>query len=115
MDQVAISEGIGGTTIGTDSAGTNSGLVNTRQNFIQGIDKSTTTAGAAGQFDYTGQGIGIVPNTTLGSGLTATGASYCTRRYQINLAAGLMTQDKLLPVKFMVKQKLIILGFSTSY
>lgn len=96
MDQVAISEGIGGISYGANASGTQVGYVNTRQNFIQGIDNATNSS--------TGNGVGTIPNTTLGSGLTASGATYSTRRYQINLAAGLMTQDKLLPVKFMASQ-----------
>lgn len=105
MDQVSISEGIGGTTWGVDGGGTSAvqGLVNVRQQYIQGIDKSTNSGVAA---MTAGTGVGVVPNNTLGTGLVATAAAtnYCTRRYQINLACGLLTQDKLLPVKFMASQ-----------
>lgn len=102
IDQVGISEGIGGCVFGLDGNSTpKPGLFNARQNYIQGIDKTAnTTAGVLIQ----SAGVGVIPNTVLGTGLTATGANYCTRRYQINLACGLMTQDKLLPVKFMASQ-----------
>lgn len=103
MDQTAISEGIGGYSPGAGvatNAAVTTGFVNTRQSFIQGIDRtvSTTTGNP--------NGVGIVPNTTVGSGLpaVATNQVACTRRYQVNLALGLLTQDKLLPTKFMASQ-----------
>ncbi len=101
MDQTSISEGIGGTSWGGDSSGLQ-GLVNVRQTYIQGIDNSGNASASASL--TAGIGSGTVPNLTLGTGLTASGTTYCTRRYQINLALGLMTQDKLLPVKFMASQ-----------
>jgi hypothetical protein len=104
MDQTAISEGIGGYSWGSSAGNSANSMVNTRQNFIQGIDKSTNSTSTAGSTAVVGNGVGVVPNTVLGSGLTASGASYCTRRYQVNLALGLLTQDKLLPVKFMASQ-----------
>lgn len=108
IDQVSISEGIGGHTWGVDGGGTTGavqGMVNVRQAYIQGIDNSFITGGI-GTTTSNGIGTGVVPNNTLGSGLVATAAAtnYCTRRYQVNLALGLMTQDKLLPVKFMASQ-----------
>lgn len=106
MDQVAIAEGIGGVVVGHDGSATgstsaqNMGLVNVRQKYIQGIDKSLETSEAA----FLGTGFGVVPNNTLGSGVPVSGSVACTRRYQVNLALGLLTQDKLLPVKFMASQ-----------
>lgn len=44
MDQTSVAEGIGGVVFANDSA-TNRGLVNTRQNYIQGIDNSGSVAG----------------------------------------------------------------------
>ena len=92
LDQLSIAEGIGGTVYNQDTS-SNSGVVNVRQKFIQGI--STTSSGlVAPQF-------GAVP--VLDS--TATAPTYSTtRRYQVNLACGLLTQDKLIPVKFMASQ-----------
>ena len=107
MDQVSISEGIGGTCWGSDNSCTSvQGLMNVRQAYIQGIDKSANTGAIA----TAGTGGGTIPNNQNGTGLTATGATYCTRRYQVNLALGLLTQDKLLPVKFMASQLAIELS-----
>lgn len=80
-DASTIAEGIGGAMV---HELTNVGVYpfNVRQSLIQGIDNSTN-------------GWGHVPN---GSGQVT------VRRYQINLAAGLFTQDKLIPTKFMASQ-----------
>lgn len=104
MDQTSISEGIGGVTLGASGSTTAAPLiVNVRQAYIQGIDNTLeTTADTA---FFTGVGFGLVPNIYLPAGVTApSGAQYTTRRYQVNLALGLLTQDKLLPVKFMASQ-----------
>ena len=92
VDQLSIAEGIGGTVYNVDTSG-NAGQVNVRQKFIQGV--STTSSGlVAPQF-------GAVPVLDT----TATQPTYSTtRRYQVNLACGLLTQDKLIPVKFMASQ-----------
>ena len=90
MDQTSICEGIGGVVFGCNGDASVLGLVNTRQAYIQGIDRSTL-------------GFGNVPNVIGQIGSYPT-ASTCTRRYQVNLALGLLTQDKLLPVKFMASQ-----------
>jgi len=102
LDQTAIAEGIGGYSFGMDNnSGTKApGNVNTRQNFIQGIDNSTVTTSAS---FISGVGSGAVPNTYTSGSIPNQGTS-CTRRYQVNLALGLLTQDKLLPVKFMASQ-----------
>ena len=95
IDQTSISEGIGGFMQGAGSDSTY-GIVNVRQALIQGIDG-------------TANGLGVVPNQAGGSSgivIPAGGvaATTCQRRYQINLALGLLTQDKLIPVKFMASQ-----------
>lgn len=104
IDQTSIAEGIGGITWGADGS-INQGVINVRQNLIQGIDESNAAAGGASITG--GNGVGIVPNQVLGAGLVnQTGASnrYSTRRYQVNLALGILTQDKLIPTKFMASQ-----------
>lgn len=95
MDQCSIAEGIGGVAIGgygdgSGAATTVAGsLVNARQAYIQGVDGTTFT------------GFRNVPNGTQ----TLNGIATCPiRRYQIQLAFGLFTQDKLLPTKFMASQ-----------
>ena len=95
IDQTSITEGIGGFCQGVSSAST-VGNYNVRQKHIQGIARKTGTGTLTGEF-------GLVPNGN-GNGLTGSAVNVCTRRYQINLACGLLTQDKLLPVKFMASQ-----------
>ncbi len=102
IDQTSISEGIGGVTIGVDgnAGGATFGQVNVRQNYIQGVDLTSDTTDVT----FTGgRGAGLVPNNQNPFNLSGQ-AYYCTRRYQVNLALGLLTQDKLLPVKFMASQ-----------
>lgn len=92
VDQLSIAEGIGGSVFNVDSSG-NAGQVNVRQKYIQGL--SGTTGGlVAPQF-------GAVPVLDTGAPQPAYST---TRRYQVNLACGLLTQDKLIPVKFMASQ-----------
>ncbi len=77
LDQTSICEGIGGNFMGATA--TNAvDFYNIRSNLIQ-----ATTAG----------------NTT-----GAVGVTLNPRRYQINLGAGLFTQDKLIPLKWMASQ-----------
>lgn len=91
LDQTSITEGIAGSLYGVSGDASLSGMVNARQAYIQGIDGTAAT------------GFGTIPNQSgTISGYPA--ASTCTRRYQVNLALGLLTQDKLLPVKFMASQ-----------
>jgi hypothetical protein len=103
MDQTSISEGIGGSVFG--QAFTVSGLVNSRQKYIQGIEHGiapTTPANIS-----KANAAGIIPNANKDgfSGVTIPpGAKFCSRRYQVNFALGLFTQDKLIPVKFMASQ-----------
>lgn len=104
INQTSIGEGIGGVVVGVDnSANTNSmGLVNVRQNYIQGIDNTAATSAP-----FVGVGAGNVPNQFVASGVTGTTTNdglSCTRRYQVNFALGLFTQDKLIPTKFMASQ-----------
>lgn len=104
MDQESIADGIGGVTVGLGGGATSSyvmGLANVRQKFIQGIDNSAQSAPAA----FLGSGFATVPNTFAANGATVNlAASTCTRRYSVNLALGLFTQDKLIPTKFMASQ-----------
>lgn len=105
MDQTSISEGIGGVMWASsgDSSGLIQGNVNVRQKFIQG--KSAAYAAPPVSVSA-GSGLGSVPQTgDLPAGAVApTGTTGTTRRYQINFALGLMTQDKLIPTKFMASQ-----------
>lgn len=92
MDQSTISEGIGGITWGADRDG-NPGVVNVRSKYIQGM-----TANAVSPASPVGAGHGwdSVPNTLAGNGVTLPpGHSSTLRRYQVQLAAGLFTQEKL--------------------
>jgi len=81
------------------------GLCNVRQSEIQGIENGFT--GSSNTFNaITGSGSGVVPNNNsscLPGGITASGV-YSVRRYCVNLALGLMTQDKLIPTKYMASQ-----------
>lgn len=102
-DQSSVSEGIGGVVFGATGNANGvlgasnvlqpQGLVNVRQNHIQGYDTingPSTDAALTG-----GAGVGAVPNE---SGDTI------TRRYQISFALGMFTQEKLIPTKFMASQ-----------
>ena len=105
MDGQSISDGIGGVVPACGPGGTaagpvTSGLINTRSAIIQGLDGTVATTGSA-----TAQsGMGNVPNTSFGSGPTSSVTRYSTRRYQVNLGLGLLTQDKLIPLKYMASQ-----------
>jgi hypothetical protein len=106
MDQNSIAQGVGGCTISYGGTGAGAaGLVNTRQKWIQGVSVNAQTASSVGAFGTVGAATGYTTNggASLGlipqqanppSGITGTTYS-CTRRYQINLALGLFTQDKL--------------------
>lgn len=102
MDQTSIAEGIGGCVVASCTDGA-FGLLNTRQKYVQGISKSS----GAGVTWTTGNDLGNVPNgsnAAIPSGITGNGTQGVTRRYQINFALGLFTQDKLIPTKFMASQ-----------
>lgn len=93
MDQTSIAEGIGGVCMGTnDNTPNETHPINVRQRYIHGVDTVATG------------GYKEVPNGQPGDAASSPGAEVATRRYQVNLATGLLTQDKLLPVKFMASQ-----------
>lgn len=103
MDQTSIAEGIGGVTIAADSTTTPYfGVVNTRNKYIHGISDISVASAA----NFTGgTSFGGVPQSVdVPSGITGNGSVGVTRRYQINFALGLFTQDKLIPTKFMASQ-----------
>ena len=103
MDQTSIAEGIGGVTIAADSTITPYfGVVNTRNKYIHGISDISVASAA----NFTGgTSFGGVPQSVdVPSGITGNGSVGVTRRYQINFALGLFTQDKLIPTKFMASQ-----------
>lgn len=91
MDQTSINEGIGGYTQGFAPGTGIPGVVNVRQTYIQGYGAATNTDEATIKaFDSAG----AVPNLT--TAITSPGSTkYSTRRYQVNFALGLFTQDKL--------------------
>ena len=106
IDQVSIAEGVGGVTYGCDFQGSQ-GIVNVRQNYIQGVDLTANSASVTNPVDLTGGvGLGSIPAVTNPiSGFTpAAQTQYSYRRYQVNLALGLLTQDKLIPTKWMASQ-----------
>lgn len=89
MDQTSIADGVGGTTFGiikTSSSATSINPVNARQTAIQGVDLMKSTISTVSS----SLGTGWVPNKSAGATQSIT-----TRRYQINFALGLFTQDKL--------------------
>ncbi len=100
LDQTSINEGVGGYTTGYAPTSGVPGIVNTRQTYIQGYGNATNTDETTIKlFDSNG----AVPNAT--TAVTSPGSTkYSTRRYQINFALGLFTQDKLIPTKFMASQ-----------
>lgn len=123
VDQTSIAEGIGGICQGTnalqDTTGISSvsGIYNTRQKHIQGIDMTSRYTIAAGAVTTWGSpGAGKVPNAggtatalSLVAGSTnnlhtATTTGNPVRRYQIQLALGIFNQEKLIPTKFMASQ-----------
>lgn len=122
----AVVPAVGGGLKGAPILDAPTGLLNVRQKFIQGIDTRVNLTGGVtssvdGNYQITGQGYGIVPNQSSGQS-TLTGDTYtinindtaktaayplqtvCTRRYQIQFAFGLFTQDKLIPTKYMASQ-----------
>ena len=101
MDQTSITDGVGGYVMGCDGQGV-PGLVNVRQRYIQGIMSGGTGAGTA---MTAGNNYGSCPQfSTLPSGVPTPAGLWTCRRYQVNLALGLFTQDKLIPTKFMASQ-----------
>ena len=96
MDQASVANGIGGVSMGSDTAG-RLGFNNVRQKQIQGIS-STTAGGSAADFLY---GVGGRTPNEFATGVapfsqaTTTGQYTCVRRYQVYLGTGLFTQEKL--------------------
>lgn len=113
MDDASINEGIGQYIMGADQVG-NYGFVNTRQTYIHGVQNITPAAAA----NFTGgtQITAVVPNgvSPLPGVVIPSGALTATRRYQVNFALGLFTQDKLIPVKFMASQLAIEITLETA-
>lgn len=116
-DQTSITDGIGGVTpsvsgsmklvaADTDAASVEPLLANVRQKYIHGVDMRGVTDDASGL-----SGFGVVPNGELitdGTFLTPVHKSINqknpTRRYQVQLALGMLIQEKLVPTKFMASQ-----------
>lgn len=116
IDQGSIADGLGGYIVDTAAGnGTglandpiNFGLVNVRQKYIQGagtLQASTppvvspvTSPNTPFAYAPTWSGVG---STDLPPGVSSNGNTTqgYTRRYQINLALGLFTQDKLVTIK----------------
>lgn len=125
MDQGTITDGIGNNTIGF-SVNSQLGMLNTRANYIQGCafgrDGSAVSdfsegrglvgvSGAAPAGIFT---LASLPfNNADGSAGTAVPTITVTRRYQVQLALGLMTQEKLIPTKYMASQLAIELTLET--
>jgi hypothetical protein len=104
FDQTSIADGIGGVVQGfqttTNTDGTLEPLparVNGRQAYIQGLEGGFTGTQNSGA-RTAGMGLGMVPNNTqqgsLPSGCPNTGV-YSVRRYMVNFALGVFTQDKV--------------------
>lgn len=92
LDQTSITDGIAGTMsayITTETGVTEYGLVNARQAYIQGIDDRKVASG--------GNSLGAVPN---GKVFADSIPGKCVRRYQVSLALGMFTQDKLVYLVF---------------
>lgn len=116
-DQTSVTDGIGGivTTasgsfaggatdypIGKLSGSLNPIIGNARQKMIHGVDMRGVAADASGQ-----SGFGVVPSGESITALTVhstIASKNPKRRYQVQLALGLLTQDKLIPTKFMASQ-----------
>ncbi len=110
-DQTSVTDGIGGisptfsgaTILATNGTGTGlSVLGNVRQKSIHGIDTRCTASDVG-----TATGFGVVPNGPTPIALaskTAILGTNPTRRYQVQLALGMFSQEKLIPTKFMASQ-----------
>jgi len=124
MDQGTITDGIGNNTLAT-SNNISFGLLNTRANYIQGCtfsrDTTATKAdfsegkGVVGIHNVAPPGVLATPNVPSSDGtatpvITQVPTLTVTRRYQVQLALGLMTQEKLIPTKYMASQLAIELS-----
>lgn len=125
MDQGTITDGIGNNTLSMNANG-NFGVLNTRANIIQG---SSFGVDPVAELNFgTGKGLagirGVAPAGVLSTPTVPwydTGSAVAvdiptatvTRRYQVQLALGLMTQEKLIPTKYMASQLAIELTLET--
>lgn len=128
IDQGTITDGIGNNTLGADYNGVY-GPLNTRANLIHGcafgqdptpsgnVDASIGR-GNAGIFNVAPPGVlntSILVQSSDGAEtpvITTVPLITLTRRYQVQLALGLMTQEKLIPTKYMASQLAIELSKS---
>lgn len=85
LDQTSINEGIGGITHGHVPGDGSPTMLNTRQTYIQGVGKATNSTPSA---KLVPSPANSVPNLGV------------VRRYQVNFALGLFTQDKLVSLFF---------------
>lgn len=96
LDQTSIAEGIGGYVLDSDGdSPPNFGFVNSRQKYIQGTSGNiiqTTVKNFSAGVEIPSAG-----DTTAGGvpGGASTSGVFSTKRYQVNLPFGLMTQDKV--------------------
>lgn len=128
IDQGTITDGIGNNTIAYSNNAQFAPL-NTRANLIQGscFQRDADAAanfgqgrGLAGISGVAPSGVLATPTIPFTDGTTGGTVSTVTvtRRYQVQLALGLMTQEKLIPTKYMASQlaielsKFILLNFS---
>ena len=101
MDQTSISDGIGGEVMGIGADGLFHGHVNVRQKYIQGLVDTTAPTVAA---NFTG---GLSWSKVGDSEWDPQGGSNTfrvTRRYVVQLGAGLLNQAKFIPTKWMASQ-----------
>jgi len=117
IDQGTITDGIGNNTLGFAANG-GVGLLNTRANIIQGcafgvdattsLETSSAGRGLVGVSDAPPSGVLATPTIAWYDTSSATVVNVptiiVTRRYQVQLALGIMTQEKLIPTKYMASQ-----------
>ena len=103
MDQTSIAEGIGGYVLDSSSTGAVYGHVNVRQKYIQSL-AGNIAPGTPSNF--------ILGQETGPAGIIEGFNS--RNRYQVNLPFGLLTQDKLIPTKFMASALAIELTLETA-
>jgi hypothetical protein len=122
ISYVSVASGtITGASITTTPVSLARGLLNTRQDQIQGLQGNFVGSAPIRDLDDNwlqtyGQGSGLVPNNTstlipagcptvTSAAVPTTGANcFSVRRYMVNFALGLFTQDKLIPTKYMASQ-----------
>jgi len=136
IDQGTVTDGIGNNTIGlggrvmvpapTGAQLPSYDVLNTRANLIQGCAYNGETVVSTKPFNGYGKGnagvtgvlpVTVLPNPSIQTGVVgATGlipTITVTRRYQVQLALGLLTQEKLIPTKYMASQLAIELTLDT--